>query len=48
MDIQSKLGGVVKIRFYFGYKIDIFRDDRLTFGRTIQRYLYKLCNDEII
>ena len=35
MDIQPKLGGVVKIRFYFGYKIDISRDNRLKFGHII-------------
>ena len=31
MDIQLKLGGVVKISFYFGYKIDILRDNGLKF-----------------
>ena len=36
MDIQAKLGGGVKICFYFGYKLDILRDDRLKCGRTIQ------------
>ena len=33
---QSKLGGVVKISFYFGYKIDILRDNELKFCRSIQ------------
>ena len=28
---------VFKIRFYFGYKIDIFRDNGLGFGSSIQR-----------
>ena len=36
MKIQPRLGGVVNIRFI--YKIGILRDNRLTFGRLIQRY----------
>ena len=36
MDIQPRLGGVAKIHFYLGYKIDILRDDELKFDRTIQ------------
>ena len=35
MEIQPKLGGVVKICFYFGYKIYILRDIALKFGRLI-------------
>ena len=37
MDIQPKLNGVVKIRFYFGYKIYILRDNRLKYGHSRQR-----------
>ena len=37
MDVQLKLGGVVKIRFYFGYKIEVLKDNELKFGRSIQR-----------
>ena len=36
MDVQPKFGGVVKIRFYFGYKIDILRDNELKFGCIVQ------------
>ena len=36
MDSEPKLGGVVKIRFYFSHKIDILRDDGLMFGRPIR------------
>ena len=35
MDIQPKLGGVVKIHFCFSYKLDILRDDGIKFGRSI-------------
>ena len=36
MNIKPKLGGVVKILFYFGYKIEILRDDGLKLDRTKQ------------
>ena len=36
MDMQPKLGGVVKVRFYFGYKIDIIKDNGIKFNRSIQ------------
>ena len=31
MDMQLKLGGVVKISFYFGYQMDILRNNGLKF-----------------
>ena len=31
MDMQLKLGGVVKISFYFSYQMDILRDNGLKF-----------------
>ena len=34
--LPTKLGGVVKISFCFGYKIDILRDDGIKLGRTKQ------------
>ena len=36
MDIQPKFGFSVKIRFHFGYKIEILRDNGLQFGCSIQ------------
>ena len=36
MDIQPKLGGVVKLYFHYYYKIYNLRYDALKFGRKIQ------------
>ena len=37
MDTQPKLGGIVKIRFYFGYAIVILKDNGLKQG--VQCYI---------
>ena len=36
LDLQPKVGGVVKLSPHFGYKIGIFRETILKFGRLIQ------------
>ena len=37
LDLQPKVGGVVKLSPHFGYKIGIFTETILKFGRLIQR-----------
>ena len=41
MDIQLKIGGVVKISFYFGYQMGILRDNGLKFVTQEFKHKYK-------